>query len=251
MLKYQQLFFNAINRPQASNSDPNWSDNIIPSNCQGAYEIVINGQVGNQFLIGDNTEPFSIIADTQNQEPTPITIRLASYEMPIINLQVHQENKYNVDPTVITLLTEVPNAITIQEWETQMQDKFAEWANNIGNIENVMNFRGVFDTYDDVENPQHGDIILIREKTQEYIYVKPNSTIAGEWVELGDPTAIWTKIDTIDSQIGQLDQSIKNHTTEIDDINTWLGNTGTTLNRHTDEIETINTRLIWNDDFLL
>lgn len=59
--------------------------------------------------------------------------------------------------------------------------------NDIGNLSNIMNFRGTFTSTDAVSNPVHGDVIIVNGV--EYVYVKADASATGVWEEFGAATA--------------------------------------------------------------
>lgn len=90
--------------------------------------------------------------------------------------------------------------------------KTFDLANAIGNLTNVMNFRGVITKTEDstleldlilagLTDPAHGDIILYGQR--EYIYVVDNEV--GSWMEFGDAAGVLTAAQTYtDTAIGNI-----------------------------------------------
>lgn len=66
----------------------------------------------------------------------------------------------------------------------------------IGNIANIMNFRGTFDALEDVTDPVNGDVVIV--KGVEHVYVKPDKTSTGKWEEFGAATANEARFDAIE-----------------------------------------------------
>lgn len=68
--------------------------------------------------------------------------------------------------------------------------------NEIGNIANIMNFRGTFEALTNVTDPVNGDVVIV--KGVEYVYVKPNDASEGKWEEFGAATANEARFDAIE-----------------------------------------------------
>ena len=66
---------------------------------------------------------------------------------------------------------------------------------SIGNLSNVMNFRGVVEAFSDVENPEDGDVIIIGDK--EYVYSDKN------WHEYGDASGNADAITKLTARVAE------------------------------------------------
>lgn len=79
-------------------------------------------------------------------------------------------------------------------------------SNQIGNLSNIMNFRGTYATLDaaSADSPVHGDVIIVGGV--EYVYVKPG-TDAGKWEEFGAASANEARFQAIEERVTALDQA--------------------------------------------
>lgn len=66
---------------------------------------------------------------------------------------------------------------------------------SIGNLSNIMNFRGVVEAFSDVENPEDGDVIIIGDK--EYVYSDKN------WHEYGDASGNADAITKLTARVAE------------------------------------------------
>ena len=76
----------------------------------------------------------------------------------------------------------------------------------IGNIANIMNFRGTFEALTNVTNPVNGDVAIVNGV--EYVYVKPDADTAGKWEEFGAATANEARFDAIEEAASKLDERV-------------------------------------------
>ncbi len=74
----------------------------------------------------------------------------------------------------------------------------------IGNLTNVMNFRGVFDKVENVTDPVDGDVITMRASGDEKVYYN------GAWSDVGAASAssaaigaLTTRVTTVETEIGR------------------------------------------------
>ena len=75
---------------------------------------------------------------------------------------------------------------------------------NIGNLANIMNFRGTFESTDKVTNPVNGDVIIVNGV--EYVYVQETAEATGRWEELGAATANEARFKAIEDRVTALDK---------------------------------------------
>lgn len=78
--------------------------------------------------------------------------------------------------------------------DSALSDEIEALRTAIGNVSNIMNFRGAFATDAEVDTPVEGDVIVITSgdnKGKEFVYS------AGEWVEFGSVDAQQTAIDDL------------------------------------------------------
>ena len=100
MLELIQIIISSKNKSNLSftnNSD--WSDNILPENAI-AYELTINGDIGNKFSLNNSKEPFTIDKDGNN---TTIPLAIYLHVNPALSLHINKKNSYRV-PTIINVL---------------------------------------------------------------------------------------------------------------------------------------------------
>jgi len=76
-------------------------------------------------------------------------------------------------------VAEMASELAAREERLQVLEQFQK---DVGSIDSLMNFRGVFDATDVVENPANGDVCIVGDK--EYAYSED-----GGWVEFGDCSA--------------------------------------------------------------
>lgn len=95
--------------------------------------------------------------------------------------------------------------------DTQLNANFTaainELKTTIGNLENVMNFRGAFASKDACANPVVGDVIVITagdDKGKEFVYSD------GAWVEFGNVDAQQTAIANLQERMGTAETNITN-----------------------------------------
>lgn len=75
--------------------------------------------------------------------------------------------------------------------------------NEIGNIANIMNFRGTFDALTNVTDPINGDVVIV--DGVEYVYVKPSDASEGSWEAFGAATANEARFDAIEQAATELE----------------------------------------------
>lgn len=93
-----------------------------------------------------------------------------------------------------------PSAITISEdtaipHKKYVDDQVAELSATIGNLSNIMNFRGVFATTSACTDPKPGDVIVAQDTGYEYVYVN------NSWAEIGDSSANLARITAIETSL--------------------------------------------------
>ena len=76
----------------------------------------------------------------------------------------------------------------------------------IGNIANIMNFRGTFEALTNVDDPINGDVVIVNGA--EYVYVKPNDDSEGKWEEFGAATANEARFDAIEQAASALETRV-------------------------------------------
>lgn len=75
----------------------------------------------------------------------------------------------------------------------------------IGNLSNIMNFRGTFESTDKVTDPVNGDVIIVNGV--EHVYVKEAADATGRWEEFGAATANAARFEAIENRVTALDQT--------------------------------------------
>lgn len=119
----------------------------------------------------------------------------------IVGLQTALDAK-----ATVTSVNELSQALTSEATEraakdTAIENALAQLRTDIGNITNVMNFRGTYESEDDVTDPKVGDVIVIGNK--EYVY-----TDKSEWVEYGDASANAAAISALQDRMTAAEQDI-------------------------------------------
>lgn len=84
--------------------------------------------------------------------------------------------------------------------------KITTLSNQIGNLSNIMNFRGTFESTDDVTDPVNGDVIVV--KGIEYVYVKETAEAAGKWEVLGATTVDDAKFAALEGSVDDLAERV-------------------------------------------
>ena len=106
------------------------------------------------------------------------------------------------------------NATAISTLETgkvkNNTDAIAKLAEDIGNVTNVMNFRGVstVEDHSDISNPKAGDVIIYGEA--EYVYTDNNT-----WVKFGDASDNATAITNLQTRVGNIETKNETQDTAI------------------------------------
>lgn len=128
-----------------------------------------------------------------------------------------QEEVDALESVVATLTTTVGNNKTAAETavateksertaaDKELSDSIAALKSDIGNLTNIMNFRGAFAAMSAVENPAAGDVIVITsgdDKGKEFVYSD------GAWVEFGSVDAQQTAIDGLLTRMGTAETNI-------------------------------------------
>lgn len=80
--------------------------------------------------------------------------------------------------------------------------KITTLSNQIGNLSNIMNFRGTFESTSDVTNPENGDVIVV--KGIEYVYVKGTPEDTGKWEVLGATTVDDARFEALEGSVNDL-----------------------------------------------
>lgn len=93
-----------------------------------------------------------------------------------------------------------PSAITISgdtaiPHKKYVDDQVAELSATIGNLSNIMNFRGVFATTNACTDPKPGDVIVAQDTGYEYVYVN------NAWEEIGNSSANLARITAIETSL--------------------------------------------------
>lgn len=103
-----------------------------------------------------------------------------------------------------------------------IENALAQLRTDIGNITNVMNFRGTYESTDAVTEPKVGDVVVVGNK--EYVYTDKN-----EWCEYGDASANATAISELQQRMTAAEQAIDTKVstatfeTTVNNINTEVG----------------------------
>lgn len=81
----------------------------------------------------------------------------------------------------------------------------------IGDLATAMNFKGVVTSLPDA-GEQHGDVVVLKtttadgeSRTEEYVWNKPEGSLTGEWVKLGDESLLGQVAKELDTVVDELD----------------------------------------------
>ena len=117
-----------------------------------------------------------------------------------------------------------------------LDDKISSLETRIGNVTNVMNFRGAVETFTAVTDPVEGDVITFSKefKDGDAIVAKVGSEwvySTGEWIEIGTASASDAAIAALQSRMDAAEEDISENTSAIttlgtnkvnvSDFNTW------------------------------
>ena len=123
---------------------------------------------------------------------------------------------------------------------------------DIGNISNIMNFRGAVIDTDSVVDPQPGDVVVIIDTGKEFVYdIYPNEAgeSVGRWIEFGNSTATSGAIANLDSRLKTAEGKITTLEGTVGDANGGLekdvASHTTAINEHTEDIAEIVAMLTW------
>ena len=98
-------------------------------------------------------------------------------------------------------------ASTRQAEDKKLSDAIAQLKTDIGNLENVMNFRGAFSAKSGCTNPVKGDVIVVTagdDAGKEFVYD------GSAWVEFGNVDAQQTAISNLQSRMTTAESDIDN-----------------------------------------
>lgn len=124
------------------------------------------------------------------------------------------------DKTTVEALDEAYKAA-----DTAINSTITTLKNSIGNLSNIMNFRGKVSALSEVTSPQVGDVVVVGNK--EYVYGP--TTVGGttnDWVEIGDVNAQATAITNLQNTVGSKPSSPTMDPTlweEVADLRSDLG----------------------------
>lgn len=91
------------------------------------------------------------------------------------------------------------NTENIRAINTDFNSKIDALRNEIGNLTNVMNFRGAVDAETDITDPIEGDVITIKGTGVEKVYS------AGTWTEIGTASAFDAAISDIEARLSTIE----------------------------------------------
>ena len=160
----------------------------------------------------------------------------------VVGLQAALDEK----ATVLSV-TNLSAALSGETAQREAKDQAIEAAlaqlkTDLGSITNVMNFRGTYDSTDDVTDPKTGDVIVVGNK--EYVYTDKN-----EWSEYGDASANAAAISELQNRITAAEQAINTKVsaatfeTTVNNINTEVGKKADTTYVD-EEVGKVNTSLL-------
>ena len=98
--------------------------------------------------------------------------------------------------------------------DTALDNKITALRNEIGNLTNVMNFRGAVDAEADITDPVEGDVITIKGTGIEKVYSK------GEWIEIGTASASDAAIAALQERMTAAEEDIGENASAITTLGT-------------------------------
>lgn len=110
-----------------------------------------------------------------------------------------------------------------QEADDQITESIDELKAKIGNLSNLMNWRGVVSSLDEVTDPQDGDVVAVSGK--EYAYHD------GTWEELGDTSAERADITALQERMDTAEADIDNAQTAADNAQTTADSAATAASK--------------------
>lgn len=154
----------------------------------------------------------------------------------------------NAIDAINTKIGTVADGTTLAGSIKTVSDNLATLTEQVGNVTNIMNFRGVFDSTDKVTNPKVGDVAIVGNK--EYVYAEDN-----QWHEYGDATgnasAITTlsgRVTTVENDLNTAETGLKARMTAVEtkanNNATNIGNLDTTVKAMYTNAQ-IDTMLAW------
>ena len=93
--------------------------------------------------------------------------------------------------------------------DTALDNKITALRNEIGNLSNVMNFRGAVDAETDIVDPVEGDVITIKGTGVEKVYS------AGAWIEIGTASATDAAVAALKDRMDAAEDDIDQAQTDI------------------------------------
>lgn len=124
-----------------------------------------------------------------------------------------------------------------------VDSKVDNLATQIDNVANIMNFRGVVDSFEKVTDPKAGDVVI--KDSVEYVYVETvtEDGVSGAWEAFGAATATETRFQGIETRLDTAEGKITTAEGEIDTLQTDVSDLKTTVNSHTTKIATIESNI--------
>lgn len=98
--------------------------------------------------------------------------------------------------------------------DTALDNKITALRNEIGNLTNVMNFRGAVDAEADITDPVEGDVITIKGTGVEKVYS------GGEWIEIGTASASDAAIAALQERMTAAEEDIGENASAITTLGT-------------------------------
>lgn len=100
----------------------------------------------------------------------------------------------------------------VEDEATARKDAIAELEKKIGNLSNIMNFRGAVNSVDDITDPTEGDVVAVIGTGKEYVYSN------GSWVELGDTSTERKDITDLQERMDTAEGDIKTLKSGVEDL---------------------------------
>lgn len=113
-----------------------------------------------------------------------------------------------------------------------VDSKVDDLATQIGNVANIMNFRGVVDSFDEVTDPKAGDVVI--KDSIEYVYDEDSN-----WEPFGAATATEDRFETIEGRLDTAEGKIETAEDKIGTLEDTVATLETTVSGHGEKIEAI------------
>lgn len=188
------------------------------SEIQGEYKDILNApdiedDNSNEFVIMDQND----VIGTRIGENGIETIN----DITITYLKKEGESQITEVMSVRDKFAEVEEEAA--DFKTEVQTSIQQLTTDIGNLSNIMNFRGAFVSLSAVIDPKPGDVVIITSDYEDAIYgkVKANSEWVydevGAWVEIGTASATDAAVADLQERVEVIEEDLNTATTGLKD----------------------------------